>query len=908
MNRKIAVALGLVGIFLSYFLTLTIPAGFSSPVDLQKVKRLQWIDPLGREPMSYRTFKAQEPEPSPLKIELIQEAYVSGEPKADSLISIIVNSTLYPKISGSLLQYRNDIIADGYLVEVVSWSGGSPVDLRTYLKNKLASGLRGAVLIGDLPVAWFEMNVWGEEEFPCDLYFMDLDGTWTDSNNNGLFDQHTAGTGDVGPEIWVGRIVASRQTWGGEVQLIENYFAKNHAYRTQTLSLPNRALSYVDDDWYYFGNCDLDLAYSDITTVTSYNTTIATDYKQRLTQGYEWVHLCSHSSCWAHTFMINGGQGGGGTVYNYEIQALDPHGFFYNLFACSNTRFIETNNQGNWYIFVDTYGLTAVGSTKTGSMLDFASFYGPIGQRKCIGQAFKEWFNVQAQGGFDPYEKAWYYGMNILGDPALTIFNPNNRTEEGGSSGEGEEGGTSSWTIYKVTANTFSDGSPSITTDGSGKVWVTWETGRDVRSNIYNSYFNGSTWSPESPVNIYEYWDVHPAMTKDSAGRPWVTWQSLRDPSGDLNFNVMASYYNGTNWVTPMFVTTGADYDLEPAIATDKTGKVWVIWKSWRDCDANIYASYYNGSSWSPATGLTDGLEEDTDPTVAVDNSGNVWVAWSTNKEGDWNVYSRYYNGSTWSQTMQVTTDTLDDLNPSMGVAASGRIWIVYQGWAAGNADIYASYYTGSGWSTPVAITSDPKNDLCTAIATLPSGNVWASWMSKKDGNWNIYASYYEGTGWSTPEPVTLDSHNDFDPAMGVDNSGNVWVAWATDRDGDWNIYAGFRPETIPPVSITLIPDVTTVPRGGTLGITIMVTNNTGENQTFEAWTEAFLPNGNPYPGNPVLDPRTVTLSPHQTRTKHVSHKVPKNAPLGTYKYCGKVGTYPTPVMDEDCFNFTVTP
>jgi len=111
-----------------------------------------------------------------------------------------------------------------------------------------------------------------------------------------------------------------------------------------------------------------------------------------------------------------------------------------------------------------------------------------------------------------------------------------------------------------------------------------------------------------------------------------------------------------------------------------------------------------------------------------------------------------------------------------------------------------------------------------------------------------------------------------------------------------------------PPVTITLDPDTTTVHRGGYLGITICLTNISDSTKTVQGWTEVTLPNGNPYPGNPVFWPRIVTLAPHETKCRHVRHYVPNTAPSGVYKYCGKLGTYPSVVDDEDCFDFRVTP
>ncbi len=44
------------------------------------------------------------------------------------------------------------------------------------------------------------------------------------------------------------------------------------------------------------------------------------------------------------------------------------------------------------------------------------------------------------------------------------------------------------------------------------------------------------------------------------------------------------------------------------------------------------------------------------------------------------------------------------------------------------------------------------------------------------------------------------------------------------------------------------------------------------------------------------------------TRSGHVSHKVPNNAPLRDYTLCGRIGHHPDELWDESCFGFTVVP
>ncbi len=57
-------------------------------------------------------------------------------------------------------------------------------------------------MVGSIPVAWFEMSddFHGAAEFPCDLFYMDLNGTWNDPDGDGKYSGHPT---NVAPEIWV---------------------------------------------------------------------------------------------------------------------------------------------------------------------------------------------------------------------------------------------------------------------------------------------------------------------------------------------------------------------------------------------------------------------------------------------------------------------------------------------------------------------------------------------------------------------------------------------------------------------------------------------------------------------------------------------------------------------------------
>lgn len=145
----------------------------------------RWIDSQGREPTTYEEWKSKQPPTAPFKVGQPYKTWfpppVKGFPAPPSAgkILLIVNSGIKESIQSSLDQYISDLEAEEYTVTVSTISGGTREDLRTYLQSELSGNLVGCVLIGDLPVPWFEID---SSEFPCDLFYMDLDGTWIDED------------------------------------------------------------------------------------------------------------------------------------------------------------------------------------------------------------------------------------------------------------------------------------------------------------------------------------------------------------------------------------------------------------------------------------------------------------------------------------------------------------------------------------------------------------------------------------------------------------------------------------------------------------------------------------------------------------------------------------------------------
>ncbi|MBI9015861.1 MAG: carbohydrate binding domain-containing protein [Phycisphaerae bacterium] len=344
-------------------------------------------------------------------------------------VAVVVDSDIFNSLSSEISIYANDLAASGYTVSIINFSGDA-----IYLKNQLVNlynqteSLVGAVFVGQIPHVIYEMyEDWGNGEeyttFPCDMFFMDMDGVWGDSLNyknvqagNGKADTWE---GDHRVEIWVSRMKTDRLSKlnSNEVDLLKSYFERNHRMRGNILNDAFTSLAYPDDDWSGMGSGDKDahaLVYDRdlVTMINAPDQTNAQDYQDnRLTAGYQHIHVRSHGWAQGHSYA---------NVNDYV--RLDPQTSFWSLFVCSGCDFTYDNNLGLMTVFNDEgQGLLTWGSTKTGGMMWDEGLYSEVGNGECVGEGFIRWFNKRYQWEGAP---RWCWGMVLLGDGSLGVAEP----------------------------------------------------------------------------------------------------------------------------------------------------------------------------------------------------------------------------------------------------------------------------------------------------------------------------------------------------------------------------------------------------------------------------------------------------------------------------------------------------
>ncbi len=328
-------------------------------------------------------------------------------PKYPNML-IVVESSITNAITSKLNTYISDIASGDSSAKVISWTGTNAKQLKDTIEKYYTNyHIKGVFLIGNLPVAMYEMDDWGDhEEFPFDIYYASPGTDWTDADQDGIFDGHTS----YHVSYFTGRIT-------GTTTEINNYLDKAHKYRTQGSSQPKRGYMFVDDDWYsyYYNNkWGLDYIYSNVNMSYDTNTTTKSEYQTYLSgSGAEYVNQLVHA---AYNMLYFTHHGAYQTMSLSELISLNPKACFYNMFNCSGCRYTE-DNLGMSYVMKTDKGLAVMGSTKTGGNYYPQSFNLALAQNKTWGQAFVTWWN----DGGTSLEDKWKLGLVILGDPMLRV-------------------------------------------------------------------------------------------------------------------------------------------------------------------------------------------------------------------------------------------------------------------------------------------------------------------------------------------------------------------------------------------------------------------------------------------------------------------------------------------------------
>lgn len=184
---------------------------------------------------------------------------------------VFIDSTSADQLGADLVKFKNDLRGEGW--QILPYHTGNSITVQ-WVKNKIIAAynadpgqVKAVLLLGNVPIPYSGSTAWdGQSDhagaWPCDAYYGDIDGIWTDNSVNlpalprpanrnvpgdGKYDQSILPSA---VELAVGRVDFRRlsiATFGlSPVELLRRYLQKNHLWRTGQYQVAGQAL--VDDE------------------------------------------------------------------------------------------------------------------------------------------------------------------------------------------------------------------------------------------------------------------------------------------------------------------------------------------------------------------------------------------------------------------------------------------------------------------------------------------------------------------------------------------------------------------------------------------------------------------------------------------------------------------------------------
>lgn len=353
---------------------------------------------------------------------LMKNTHQATTENSKEKVAMLVPNSIYLQLKTRLERYIDDVTEFDVMIYNGSWS--DPSEVRTEIQAiHSAYNVCGAILVGDIPISYYRTGEtpYGVRTFPTDLYYMDLDGVWTDDNSDWIFENRSD---PEGVDIWVSRLKPPESN----ITLLEDYFDKNHLYRSTPIDKHNALV--FEDAGDPFGPMRVEVLKTiynetDIVVIYMENETTKSNYINALKNGYEALWMSSHGAPTAEFILEPNG------TYSHfrwhDAKSIVNGSVFYLLHNCEVGRYDVENYLAGWYIFGNSNGLVALASTTLWESIDH-DFFIYENENSYIGKAFLETIkhadNI-ARNDTHPEHKyvirCLYYGAVLIGDPLISI-------------------------------------------------------------------------------------------------------------------------------------------------------------------------------------------------------------------------------------------------------------------------------------------------------------------------------------------------------------------------------------------------------------------------------------------------------------------------------------------------------
>jgi len=340
--------------------------------------------------------------------------------------------------------------------------------------------------------------------------------------------------------------------------------------------------------------------------------------------------------------------------------------------------------------------------------------------------------------------------------------------------------------------------SPAIAVGSNNRIHVVWYDNTSGNYEIYykQSTNGGTSWSAHKRLTWTAGDSSYPAIATDSTQTIHVVWHDTTPGYADIYYR--RSPDGGTTWNAVQRLTWTSSKSYDPALAVDSNDKIHLLWRDSPSGNIDIYhkRSTNGGLTWSAAKRITWTADETFGPAISAASDNKIHLVYPDDSSGDRQLYYMVSSagGLTWSSPKRLTWSSGDSLEPALTLGSGNTLRLVWYGETATSLEVYykKSPDGGATWTPAQRLTWASGSSSMPAIAVDSSDEIHIVWQGPSTtGNDEIYhkSSSDGGATWSAVKRLTWASGWSNSPALAIDSAKTIHLVWRDDPSGNVEIY-----------------------------------------------------------------------------------------------------------------------
>lgn len=280
---------------------------------------------------------------------------------------------------------------------------------------------------------------------------------------------------------------------------------------------------------------------------------------------------------------------------------------------------------------------------------------------------------------------------------------------------------------------------------------------------------------------------LFPAITSDVSGYLHLVW--VDNTPG--NWEILYSMWDGTNWSEPLNISNTPGISTHPTITSDILGHVHIAWDERVSLQNSEIFYTMRNNTWLSPVNISNTPGYSSNPDIVSDNLGYPHIVWNDQPSpANTEIFYAAKNGNEWISPVNISGNWGHSRDPSVTLDNFQYPHVVWRDESFGNREVLYGTWNGTHWSTPINISKTPEYSSRPNIVAVNNNLhvVWGEAFTPSNSE-IFYSVRGEDAVWSSPINISNTSGGSGYPVIASNDQGYLHLVWYDFTAGNGEVF-----------------------------------------------------------------------------------------------------------------------